>query len=162
MSHEITLATAEDVPAVTALINRAYEVESFFKVGPRTDEVEIARLLREHRFLVARDAAGLAGCVLVELRAGDGYFGMLSVAPDRQKSGVGRALIAAAEAFCAERARTTMTLIVVNLRLELPPLYRRLGYRETGTEPWPESERERTSQPCHFIVMTKPIGTAAE
>ena len=162
MIPEITLATPEDVPALAALINRAYEVESFFKVGLRTDEGEIARLLGEHRFLVARDAEGLAGCVLVELRAGDGYFGMLSVLPDRQKSGLGRALIAAAEAFCAERGRTTMTLIVVNLRLELPPLYRRLGYRETGTEPWPESERERASQPCHFIVMTKSIGTAAQ
>ncbi|MGH2632628.1 MAG: GNAT family N-acetyltransferase [Tepidiformaceae bacterium] len=158
MSHAIVFATAADVPALTGLINRAYEVESFFKVGPRTDEAEVGRLQAEHQFFVARDAKGIAGCVLVELRPDDGYFGMLSVEPGRQKSGLGRELIGAAERFCAERGRTVMTLVLVNLRLELPPFYRKLGYTESGTEPWPVSELEKTSVPCHFIVMTKPIG----
>ena len=82
---------------------------------------------------------------------------MLSVEHARQKSGIGRELVAAAEAFCAANGRTTMTLVLVNLRVELPPLYRKLGYAETGTEPWPDSQRDRASQPCHFIVMSKAI-----
>jgi len=161
VSGEIGTATEADVATITGLINRAYEVESFFKVGPRTDEAEVASLMREHRFLVVREASKITGCVLVELRPNDGYFGMLSVEPGRQREGIGRRLVAAAEAFCAANGRTVMTLVLVNLRLELPPLYRTFGYEETGTEPWPESQRERASQPCHFIVMRKPIGTDA-
>lgn len=33
-------AKASDVPAITALINLAYEVENFFKIGDRTEEAE--------------------------------------------------------------------------------------------------------------------------
>ena len=43
----------------------------------------------------------------------------------------------------------------VNLREELPPWYGRLGYRATGTEPF--SRHERTTLPCHFIVMSKQL-----
>jgi hypothetical protein len=43
---------------------------------------------------------------------------------------------------------------VVNLRTELPPIYRRLGYLETGIQPF---EDPRASQPCHFILMSKPL-----
>ena len=72
MTYEISLASQADVPAITSLINRAYEVESFFKVGPRTDEAEVASLMREHRFFVAREGSRITGCVLVELRPGEG------------------------------------------------------------------------------------------
>ena len=45
-----------------------------------------------------------------------------------------------------------MDIRVVNLRTELPPFYRRLGYAEAGTEP---VEEPRALQPFHFIVMSK-------
>jgi hypothetical protein len=48
-----------------------------------------------------------------------------------------------------------MDIHIVNLREELPPYYRRLGYAERGTLPF--SAPERASRPCHFIVMTKPL-----
>jgi hypothetical protein len=48
-----------------------------------------------------------------------------------------------------------MEIEVVNLREELPPYYRRLGYVERGTRPFPDVER--TSRPCHFIVMDKDL-----
>ena len=40
-------------------------------------------------------------------------------------------------------------------RAELPQFYRRLGYEEVGTEPFPEPER--TKIPCQFVVMSKPL-----
>jgi hypothetical protein len=44
---------------------------------------------------------------------------------------------------------------VVNLREELPPFYRRLGYVESGTENFPTGKP--THHPCHFLKMSKPL-----
>ena len=49
-----------------------------------------------------------------------------------------------------------MEIHVVDLRRELPPLYRRLGYVEVGTEPFPDAEQPKLA--CQFIVMEKPLG----
>ncbi len=158
MSGEVALATADDAARLTALINRAYEVEAFFKVGDRTDEEEVRQLLTDHQFLVIRNGGTIAGCVLVELRDVDGYLGMLSVDPAHQGAGLGARLVAEAEHFCSERGRRTMSLVVVNLREELPRWYAKLGYSVRGRQPWPEYARDRVSRPCHFVIMTKPIG----
>ena len=79
---------------------------------------------------------------------------MLSIAPERQRQGAGRRLIDAVESRARERGCRFMDIHIVNLREELPPYYRRLGYVESGTLPF--SEPERASKPCFFIVMTKP------
>jgi hypothetical protein len=47
---------------------------------------------------------------------------------------------------------------VVDLRRELPPFYRRLGYRQTGTEPFPD--RHRAKRPCKFLLMSKTLAGA--
>ena len=52
----------------------------------------------------------------------------------------------------------TVGVRVVNVREELPPFYRRLGYRETGTIPFTDP---RVRQPCHFIEMKKALGAQA-
>jgi ribosomal protein S18 acetylase RimI-like enzyme len=150
------LATADDAPAVAALVNLAYRVEDFFKIGDRTDEAEVAALIAEQQFIVAEiGTGGIAGCVLVEARAPRGHFGMLAAGPAIQRRGLGRQLIREAEAFCAARGCTEMELELVNLRLELPAYYRSLGYEIVRTEPF--SMPERASRPCHFIVMSRPI-----
>jgi GNAT superfamily N-acetyltransferase len=81
---------------------------------------------------------------------------MLSVDPSRQGEGLGRLLVAAAEDRCRREGCRMMEIHVVDLRQELPPIYRRLGYVEVGTEPF--TETERTRQAARFIVMTKPLG----
>jgi hypothetical protein len=48
-----------------------------------------------------------------------------------------------------------MDLRTVNVREELPAFYRRAGYTETGTEPFPPEANPRL--PCHFIVMSKTL-----
>ena len=45
-----------------------------------------------------------------------------------------------------------MDVVVVNLRVELFPLYRKLCYRETGTKP---ATDPRAIQPFHFVMMSK-------
>jgi hypothetical protein len=48
-----------------------------------------------------------------------------------------------------------MDLRIANLLEELSPFYRRLGYVETGTEPFPAEIKSKL--PCHFVLMSKPL-----
>src|SRR6185503_4133096 len=119
-------AGPSDVAAVTGLINRAFLVESFFVLGGRTREAEIAHLLETGTFVLAEEDRRLVACVYVEVRGDRGYFGMLSVEPSRQGAGLGRLLVADAEDRCRRRGCREMEILVVDLRRELPPLYRKL------------------------------------
>ena len=146
------LAAADDVPGLVRVINAAYEVEKFFVSGDRTDTETVRRLMTTGAFVVTRDERGLTGCVYVELRGTRGYFGMLSVEPSRQGTGLGRRLVDEAEQYARDHGCDVMDIRVVNLRTELPPFYRKLGYVERGTEP---VDDPRALQPFHFILMSK-------
>jgi N-acetylglutamate synthase-like GNAT family acetyltransferase len=148
-------ATSSDVPAVTALINVAYEIEKFFKIGERTDEAEVAELLDHSAFLVHEQEGKIVGCVHVVVSGERGYFGLLAVHPKQRGQKLGVRLVAAAEAFCREAGCHAMDLSVVHLRTELPPFYRALGYAERTTAAFPHPER--ATQPCHMIVMSKDL-----
>ncbi|HEY1808366.1 MAG TPA: GNAT family N-acetyltransferase [Acidobacteriaceae bacterium] len=155
---EFRFALESDLPAITSLVNRAFEVESFFKTDDRLNSERTAEYFRQGRFLLAEDRGALIGCVYVELRGDRGYLGLLSVAPSAQKTGLGRRLTAAAEEFAREVGAHAMDLAVVNLRTELLPIYEKLGYAVSGEDPIPEEMARRVSQPCHFIRMSKPLG----
>jgi N-acetylglutamate synthase-like GNAT family acetyltransferase len=151
------IAGLDDAPALAALISLAYRVEDFFKIGDRTDPDDVRARMQEGDFLVLEDEGEIAGCVYVTRHDDVGYFGMLSIDPARQGHGLGSMLIAAAEVRCRDAGCREMELEVVNLRTELPPYYRRFGYVERGTRPF--TDTERTSRPCHFIVMSKALGS---
>ena len=156
------LAVPNDADRLAALISLAYRVEDFFKIGDRTDAAEVRDKMTSGAFILLlddEDRDRIAGSVYVTTHEEVGYFGMLSIDPSRQGRGLGTRLIAEAENYCRRAGCTTMELEVVNLRTELPPYYRRFGYVESGTRPFTESER--TSQPCHFIVMSKPLAPVA-
>lgn len=157
-SDELTVrpATAEDVSVLTGLINRAFDVERFFKDGDRITAEEVAGLLTRGRFLLlAAPGQPPIAAIYVEVRGDRGYFGLLSVEPGRQGGGIGKRLVAAAETSCREAGCTAMDIKVVNLRTELPPIYRKLGYRETGTLPF--EDPVDTLLPIHFLTMSKPL-----
>ena len=97
--------------------------------------------------------------VYVDTRGDTGYFGMLSIDPAHQGQGLGSQLIAAAEDHCRKAGCTEIEIDVVSLRTELPAFYRRFGYAESGTRPFPEPEFAKL--PCHLIVMTKPLAAGA-
>lgn len=162
MSLLIRRAEPHEAEAITGIVNEAYRVEDFFKVGNRTDAKEIAGLLAKDSFLVAEGGNGsIAGCVYVAVKDGRGYFGMLSVVPEHQGNGIGRRLVDAAEEYCAAAGCAEMDLWVVNLREELPPWYQKLSYAETGRAPWPEEALDELSRPAHFIIMSKPLTTGS-
>ncbi|HVQ42741.1 MAG TPA: GNAT family N-acetyltransferase [Vicinamibacterales bacterium] len=148
------VAAPDDIPDLVRVINAAYEVEKFFVSGDRTAEDTVRRLMSKGAFLVTRDYGRLAGCVYVELRGARAYFGMLSVEPARQGSGLGRRLVDEAEQYARDHGCEAMDIRVVNLRSELLPFYRKLGYVERATEP---VDDPRALQPFHFILMSKAL-----
>ena len=158
---DFRFANESDQTALQSLINRAFAVESFFIRGDRVTPERLRESMQTGRFLLAEDEGQLVGCVYVELQGDSAYLGMLSIEPGRQKSGLGRRLVAAAEEFAREMGARRMDLTVVNVRTELPPYYRKLGYEVVGTEPIREEMVARVKQPCHFVRMSKPLGGSA-
>jgi GNAT superfamily N-acetyltransferase len=148
-------AIPDDAEALAALISDAYRVEAFFVTGNRITADEVRRCLGSGSFLILDDADGIAGCVYVRITGETGYFGLLSTSPARQRQGIGARLVAAAEDRCRAAGCREMEIEVVDLRTELPPFYRRLGYTERGTRPFPDPDR--ATRPCHFIVMRKEL-----
>jgi len=124
----VRLATPDDIPALVRVINRAYVVEAHLFEGDRTNAADLYERIAKPNvcFLVIDDdepgaePGSLAGGVYVEHRGERGYFGMLSVDPDRQGRGLGRKLIAAAEAHCQRVGCGFMDIVVVEQRPELP------------------------------------------
>src|SRR5262245_38262624 len=150
----IRLATIDDAATLAGIINRAFIVEAFFKIGDRTSPEDIISLMRAGAsFLIAESSAQAVACVLVKIKGATGYFGMLSVDPEQQGTGLGRVLIDASEAHLRELGCRQIEIEVVNLRDELPPLYEKFGY--TKTEERPVNGPERPSQQCRLVVMTK-------
>lgn len=159
MTWSILVAEACDAVAISRVVNAAYRVEDSFKVGDRTNPREVAELLLVETFLVARDDDdAIVGAVRVNVDVDRGHFGMLSVAPEAQGSGLGRALIEAAEAFARERGCAWMDLEVASPRAELPPLYRKFGYEVSGQAEWPQDALHELKAPAHFVVMSKRLG----
>src|SRR4029453_14745089 len=96
----IRLAAVDETPALAEIINRAFIVEAFFKIGDRTSPEHLAELMgKGGRFLGAEKDRHVAGFVLVKTNGDIGYFGMLSVDPGQQGKGLGRVLIDASEAY---------------------------------------------------------------
>jgi ribosomal protein S18 acetylase RimI-like enzyme len=138
-------ATANDIPALHALVERAYRGisaregwthEADLIAGDRTSQGELRATLADpdSLTLVAQQGGALIGTVTVTRVPPDRcYLGMLGVDPQRQAGGIGRRLVAAAE----EAARGTfgasiMEMTVIASRTELVDWYLRLGYGHTG------------------------------
>jgi GNAT superfamily N-acetyltransferase len=153
------LAENQDAESITDLINAAFKVaEGFLIDRDRITLESVQSLLQTGKFLLAEadgNSGGLPGCVYVELRGERAYLGLLSVDPSLQKSGLGSALMNAAEEYCARAGCRFMDLQLINLREELPGFYRRRGYVESGVAPLTAGITPKL--PCHFVKMSKPL-----
>lgn len=138
-------ATADDIPALHDLVERAYRGisaregwthEADLITGDRTSPDQLRATLADpdSAVLVAEHDGRLIGTVTVtRIAPGRCYLGMLGVDPQLQAAGLGRQLVAAAE----EAARSqfdaqVMEMTVITARSELIDWYLRLGYVGTS------------------------------
>jgi GNAT superfamily N-acetyltransferase len=147
------IATENDSEAVVRLVNQAFLVEQFFIERDRTDPATVRALMKKGMFLLAEEDSLLIGCVYAELRIEHGYFGMLSIDPSRQGTGVGRQLVNAVEKYFIDAGCKFSDLKIVDVRSELHDMYRRWGYVDTGTGEY--DDPTPTKIPVHFIAMSK-------
>lgn len=167
----IRAATATDLPALHALIERAYRGdaaragwthEADLLGGQRTDLAALAETIADpDRHLLVAEADGvLVGCVAVTRKAdGRGYLGLLTVEPECQAAGLGRRLIAAAEDRARGFGAAVMEMTVIASRVELIAYYGRRGYALTGERrPFPLDD-ERFGLPktraLEFVVLER-------
>jgi GNAT superfamily N-acetyltransferase len=153
---QLRIAETADADRLMDLINSAFrQAESFIIDRDRVDLEMVLSLLAKGEFLVAGDEVAFAGCVYLERRGERAYLGLLSVDPARQKSGVGSMLMREAELHCAKAGCRFMDLRIIDLRKDNHAFYKRRGYVETGTKPFPSDLT--TKVPCHFVNMSKSL-----
>jgi predicted N-acetyltransferase YhbS len=151
------LATEADVTCLVSIINEAFSVETFLE-GTRTDRERLSAMMAAGEVLVAEDGAGKPlGCVYLEVRGVRGYLGMLAVGPSHQRTGMGRAIMLAAEQHLRNKGCQFVDICVLSKRTELPPIYRRFGYVETGVEQSHPMQPLKPGVSCHAILMSKAL-----
>ena len=172
-------ATLADAPALAALVNSAYRgdssragwtTEADLLGGQRTDAAKLADVIaRGDSCVRLAFTASLTACVHIEkiLRASEpdaalgAYVGMMTVAPTAQASGIGRQLLAHAEAFARDEWGARFAeMTVISARHELIDWYVRRGYARTGEHrafPADDPRFGIPKVPLEFIVLRKSL-----
>jgi GNAT superfamily N-acetyltransferase len=143
-THSFRLARAADAPLIVALVESAYRgdasragwtTEADFLHGRRTDVTEIESLVtgEQGRFvLFERGGVVLASCY-IERQGPVCYFGMFSVHPPAQGTGIGRLVVNEVERIAREEwGSERIEMTVIDIRAELIAWYERLGFVRTG------------------------------
>lgn len=148
-------AAAADASRLVTMINAAFSVETFLE-GPRTDPARLAAAMEKGTILMTEDENGIPmASIYTEVRGKRGYMGMLAVDPARQRSGLGRRMIKAAEAYLLEQGCVAVDITVLSLRPELLPVYRKMGFVDTGTEEFVYPHKIKDGQTCYCNVLSK-------
>ncbi len=148
-------AVPSDLPRIVALINRAFAVERFFKSGDRTNAEQVQHMTEQGRFLLLTEGEEIIACVFLKLTGDRAYLGTLSVDPARQRRGLGTRMMRKAEEYCRAAGCKAIDIRLVNLRTELPAIYRKFGFVETGT--MSAEVIKNATRPVYFITMSKDL-----
>jgi ribosomal protein S18 acetylase RimI-like enzyme len=150
----IRAATAADVPAIRQIVVEAYRdyIPRIGKPpGPMLDDY--AARVSEGVVWVVEEAQSLAGVIVLLPKPDYLLLDNIAVAPDRQRSGLGRRLLAFAEAEAVRRGYREIRLYTHQTMTENQRLYAAIGYEETGrgTEAGYERVfmRKRLARPRH-------------
>ena len=165
-------ATLSDVPALLTLVNSAFRGDAarqgwtheadLLHGELRTDEPSLSDLLQQPGGTVLKycsDTGHLEGCVYLQLKTNELYLGMLTVMPALQGAGIGKLLLAAAEAHAQQLGCTKIRMRVLSTRYELLAWYERHGYQLTGeTEPYAFDHKFGVpTQPLEFVILQKSV-----
>ena len=147
------LARPDEAAAVAVLVERAY-LPWVAAIGrrPAPMDDDYAPHIAAGEVWVLADAAGIGAlCVLIE--APDHLLlDNVAVDPSRQGQGLGRAMIAHAEAVARTRGHAELRLFTNVLMQRNIDLYRRLGFAET--------HRARVGEHCR-VFMAKRLRSEA-
>jgi GNAT superfamily N-acetyltransferase len=152
------IATDDDVPAITRVINAAFVVERPIFDHDRIDDIGVCSYMAKGKFLLHENPAGnLLACVYLETSPdGRCYLGLLSVMAEHQGKGLAPKILAVAENFARDENCHTIWLRTLSARTPpLRPFYERFGYRLLEITPLPPVFHPKI--PCQFVVMEKRI-----
>ncbi|MDA8048805.1 MAG: GNAT family N-acetyltransferase [Rhodospirillales bacterium] len=129
----IRAATAADVPLIAQIVERAYRhyIPHMGKPpGPMLDDYALR--VSKGAVWVIEDAGGIGGILVLLPKPGHLLLDNVAVAPMRQGHGLGRRLLAFAEAEALRRGYREIRLYTHQTMVENQRLYAAIGYEETG------------------------------
>jgi len=136
----IRRATSRDLDALVRLLGVLFSIEADFAPDVERQRRGLAMLLatpERAAVLVAERAGAVAGMVTAQLVVSTAEGGPSALVEDmvveanERRHGVGRALLAAAEAWAAERGATRLQLLADRENAPALRFYERLGWRWT-------------------------------
>jgi ribosomal protein S18 acetylase RimI-like enzyme len=133
MEPRIRAATGADVSVVRQIVEEAYRhyIARIGKPpGPTIDDY--AARISEGAVWVIVEESAVAGIIVLLSRPGYLLLDNIAVAPRRQGSGLGRRLLAFAEAEAMLRGYREIRLYTHRTMTENQRLYAAIGYEETG------------------------------
>lgn len=152
MNTQITLdiAIPDDIQNIVTLMNTAYRGgqgwtnESHLVTGQRVFSEHIENLIASNAdtLLVHKKDNQIIACICISVDTKNSnlaYIGSFAVHPDYQGSGMGNAVLLAAENYASTLGVLTYKMQVLAPRTELIAYYERRGYKQTGeTTPFPK------------------------
>lgn len=143
-------AIEADIDAIVLLVEGSYRgdssragwtTEADLLDGMRIDEKRVREDLerKDSMVLLGEHDGQLLACANICIEDDAGYFGMFSVLPGLQGSGIGKQMLAEAERIARDDWQLpVMRMTVIDVRDELIAFYERRGYRRTGIhKPFP-------------------------
>lgn len=140
-------AQLDDAKSITNLVNSAYRgdysrkgwtTEADLIEGQRTDDASIIKMIQTpgEQIEIALNPDGkVIGCVLLKREDKNTlYFGMLTVEPSLQGSGLGKKILLQIESIARKENKDKIRLTVIPQRKELIEFYERRGYQATGRQ----------------------------
>lgn len=142
-------AESADAASIVALVNEAYRAptganawtsEATLIAGARIDITALQNLLAETNsvLIVGEHTGAIVACIHIARDEPDAHIGLFAVARSWQGRGLGRRLLAHAEATAQDMGARRAAMRVVTQRPDLIAFYERCGYRriaEVGAYP---------------------------
>jgi ribosomal protein S18 acetylase RimI-like enzyme len=129
----IRAATAADISAITEIVDQAYR-HYIARIGKPPGPVldDYAARVAEGVVWVLEEGAAIAGVIVLLPTTNYLLLDNIAVSPARQGSGLGRRLLAFAEAEALRHGYREIRLYTHQTMVENQGLYALIGYEETG------------------------------
>ena len=133
MSPPPRRARPEDAQAIAALVNRAYEkYEERIGRKPRPMTADYDHAVAAHQMWVVEDGGAIVAALELIPEKGVLLIENIAVDPAHQGTGLGKLLLAFAEAEARRQGFATLRLYTNAKMTENIAIYTRFGYRKTG------------------------------